>query len=76
MMYVRKKGEKSHGRLIEISYPEKGKIENAVLVFVDDFIDTGCTCDRVLRLARCEVGERGWKAPQHFITVTNKGVSE
>lgn len=50
MLYVRKKGEKSHGRAVESSIGNLYK--KAMLVFVDDFSDSGETRNRVIRIAR------------------------
>jgi orotate phosphoribosyltransferase len=56
MMYVRKKGEKSHGCTVESEMRDTKK--NVMFVFVDDFVSTGETRNYTINQARKELKEK------------------
>lgn len=52
MIYVRKKGERSHGQKVEHNLTIKTIEKNGFICFIDDFIDSGTTYGRCIAQAR------------------------
>jgi len=59
LIYVRKEGEKSH-HVSKFAHSLNNVARSrGILVFVDDFVDTGATRERVIRAARTHVKGKG-----------------
>jgi hypothetical protein len=60
IIYVRKKGEQSHGGEVECNYTD----EIETYMVVDDFISSGRTVGRVMEGVKKAAQRRGWEGPK------------
>ena len=60
IIYVRKKGEQSHGCPVECNYTQE--LENYIIV--DDFIAFGATVRRIIKGIKDYAGNFGWEGPE------------